>query len=1224
MTTEAPLFLLDGLRENQRRAVLSREPFVVVGAGAGTGKTRTLAARFAWLVVQGLAASEILTLTFTEKAAQEMADRIGATLDQWARELRTRGDAGADRLDDERARIGEAPISTIHAFAYDVVRRNALHLGLPPGTSLPTVPDEEAFWRSAAEALERLDRPWFDVRLPRERAHLALCLDDGKTRSLLESQSVDDVIALARSTAALFGSRDGSPDSLPLSAEAVAALDEEARSLYATRRRAFWRDACAWWGAALEAIEPDGKAKAKVEPLFAALKARWADPDEENLAEAVVSLVRFFQEIAATKGHGAAIYKAAQAELERRSGERFVRLVDFRDALIDRGALQAWMDLGEFDGDRERRARFLGLAALLWALWEEEKRRRGFFGFDDMIRLGRDLLRDHPQGITPFRAILVDEFQDTDVVQDELIAAAARASRASGPCPLFIVGDLKQSIYRFRHAEPDLFADAIARARGKEEGTAYEALTESFRSRSAHLHVVNGLFGHIWREGLTAKRPLPYEELGFPDDLPWWGQRDGASKIPALTLLMEAKDGEAPEGVPEEERDDVARRRLVRALALTLESMRGRPLWDGREGRIREATWRDMALLVPTRSAYGLLEEVLCWERGLPAVFLGRKTFFSRGEVRDAVCLLRALADGEDDRSLAGWLASPFSGLDLREATTLADEASRDGKPLARVVADRRPDVAADLERKRRRALVLGPARLLEELTFRAEPLMALAPYLRRRALANLGRAIDRAREFETARGRSLRGCADYMARGAEEQGSLEEAPVLGEKEDVIRVLSVHAAKGLEFPIVALLGLERSVGQRPRAGLAPSRFVGAALSRGDSDEEPPSKKLHDVLEREDLVEESRRLFYVAATRAQEALILCGLLGGRSREKEAPGLPEGSWLADVASWLAEGRGDTSKEGLYEALREHRLPDGAWLRTETARPRRASAPRRRGTEPPAGEPFLEWTGASAFALFSFCPYAYRLRYRLEMPLEWDSEIYGDDDDPERPWTGREERPGRLAYGNALFGSLVHHLLGRVWNLTPEGLDEALPQASSAEGKRLESEMAREIRPLWRDDAVRRNLTTRLKTFAATEICRNLAEELRLGRLRRETVFAVDLPGGPSLRGAMDLFWDDGTLRLRDFKTGAPSEAGHILYGAQLAFYGLALERLRDKTVEAGLIYLDGREENFPPTDAGATEEAVRAFARTAVAGPFPPRGDRCPFCPWREGCPGRVRP
>lgn len=1226
-TIGEPLSLLEGLRESQQRAVLSVNPLVVVGAGAGTGKTRTLAARFAWLVTRhGIDVTEILTLTFTEKAAQEMADRIGDTLTRWASRLRRLGaEAEADRLDEAVSRLAEAPISTIHSFAYDVVRRNALHLGLPPGTSLPTAPDEEAFWRSVTEALERLDRNWFAERLGGAWEQAAALLDDDGIRSLLEAGRTEEIVALARSTAALFGSRALGPGDLPRSEKEMGTVDDLARRQYRSRHSPLWREACRWWSGAMEAVTPDGKGTSRAEPLFAGMKASWTEPDDDGLAEAVLRLVAFLREAAGSSG--AKIYRAAQAAVESLSEGRFRRLVDLRDALSDNGALEAFFLLGDTERaaeDRRRRALLLALSGLLWALWREEKRRRGLFDFDDMIRLGRDVLRLRPEGTPAFKAILVDEFQDTDIVQGELISAAAEAARRSGDCSLFVVGDLKQSIYRFRHAEPDLFADYIVRARsGAPKGTSYEALTESFRSRSAHLDVVNGLFGHIWREGLTAKNPLPYEALAFPDDLPWWERRDGTTETPHLTLLMEAEDGDAPEGLDEKEIDGSHRRRLARALALTLETMKGRPLWDGETAEARPATWRDMAVLVPTRNAYALLEEVFCWERGLPAVFLGRKAFFSRGEVRDAVCLLRALADDGDDLALAGWLASPFSGLSLETATALTDAALDRQAPLARLLAEREPETASRLERMRRRALVLGPARLLEELTAQAAPFMMLAPYQRRRALANLRRAVDRAREYETARGRSLRGCADYMARGAEEQGSLEEAPVLGEREDVIRVMTVHAAKGLEFPIVALTGLERRKSQGRGESLTPSRFVGIAQAKGDSESPLPSKSLHDALEGEDLVEENRRLFYVAATRARESLILCGLLPPRKSDGKAPDLPRGSWLADVASWLAAERGDPSPEGLYAALREHSLPREAWLAGETVRPRREERPRLRGTTPPQGEPHLEWTGASAFALYSFCPYAYRLRYRLEMPLEWDSESLADDDEPRResPWPQGHPGPGRLPWGAAAFGSLVHHLLGRVWDLTPEGLAGTLPPPESEAAKRLEGDMPRELRPLWRDETVRRGIEERLETFASTDLCRSLASLLREGRLKREHPFRVSLEGGPSLRGAIDLFWDDGILRLRDFKTGAPSEAGDLLYERQLAFYGLALGLLEGKEAQPGLIGLDGKERLFEAADAKATERAVRDFARLAVTGPFPARADRCPICPWREGCPGR---
>lgn len=1218
------LFLLDGLRPNQREAVLSTKPSVVVTAGAGTGKTRTLAARFAWLVTcRGLDVTEILTLTFTEKAAQEMADRIASTLRQWGQALGDTGRADeALRLGEAAARIGEAPISTIHSFAHDLVRRNALHLNLPPGTGLPAPPDEEAFWKAVGEGLDGIDKDWFLSRLGPERKDLAAVLDEPAMETVLARYRPEELIALARSASALFGSRAGRPEDLPGNDEKLKALDERAREEYRRRRLPFWREACSWWSGALDAIAPDERAKNKAEPLFAAMKASWTEPGEEGLAEAVGTLTAFLKEAAGS--NSAKVYRTAQSVIEERSQGRFRRLVALRETLEDKGALEALLLASDGEGaaaDRDGRALLLKLTSLLWALWEEEKRRRGLFDFDDMIRLGRDTLRRHPEGSPAYRAIVVDEYQDTDVVQEELISAAVEASRRRGECSLFIVGDLKQSIYRFRHAEPDLFASHIMRAReDRTSSSSCHSLSESFRSRSAHLNVVNDLFGHLWSRGLTARSPLPYEDLDCPDDLPWWETRDGATETRTLTLLMETD--EKTRGGEEGDNDgwdEVPRRRLARALALALEGMKGKPLWDGGLGAARPATWRDMAVLVPTRSAYGLLEEVLCGERGLPAVFLGRKAFFSRGEVRDAVALLRSLADGDDDVALAGWLASPFSGLALERATALADEALERKVPLRTVLAEREGATAQELLRLRRRALLLGPARLLEELTAQAAPFMILPPYLRRRALANLRRAVDLAREYETSRGRSLWGCADYMARGDRGPGSLEEAPVLGEREDVIRVMTVHAAKGLEFPIVALTGLDRAPSAGRGERLTPSRFVGVLA--GSDGESPPSRALHNALEREDLAEENRRLFYVAATRAQESLLLCGLLPARKKSGEAPSLPEGSWLADVGSWLTK-EGDSSPEGRYEALCRWPLPDEARSFGERTSQAAERKPRRKGTKAPEAKPCLAWAGASAFALYSFCPYAYRLRYRLEMPLHWDGEALSDDETVERTWPSAPKAQGRLPWRASDWGSLVHHLLGRVWDLTPEGLARALPPAGSPRSARIEADLPLFLHPLWQDGPTRQRLAEDLGKLASTETCRRLADLLARGRLERERFFRVDLDGGPSLRGAMDLLWEEAEgIELRDFKTGEPSPAGDILYERQLAFYALALEIQRGKPVRAALIGLDGQERFFALPDRTEREEALRAFARSAVAGPFLPRHDRCRECPWQEGCPGK---
>ncbi len=1082
MSNSGLLALLRTATSSQREAITSNKPFIAVSAGAGTGKTSTLAWRFAWLVATGEAkCDQILTVTYTEKAALEMASRIRATLRSWKEILKATGEKDdnllALRLEDAERRIEEATISTVHSFSMDLIRS----AGPTRGTEshrVPSMPEEEEFWRSVEEALDAVDSEWFAARLRDEKREWASLLREPDFLDVLEEFGTASMIAFARSAIGLFSSHGSCPDDLWLDEVALARRDE--------------------------ALASDGAMADDIAALF---------------------------------------------------------------------------DEGDCELDRRLRLALAKAAALLWAVWETQKENERWLSFDDMIRYAKDIIEEDPSLVRRFKAVLVDEFQDINGVQGAFLESLKRLSGAS----LFLVGDIKQSIYRFRHADPSIFARQIAAARDNENGL-YVAMNESFRTRDALLEVINDLFGFIWRDGVEGRSSIPYEPIEGAKGAPWWSERCSAAGVKPFAILIERGSEETN---AEEEREAAARK-----LGAALSSLKGKDIWDKEKRKARPCEWKDMAVLVPARTSFAALERVLRDEMRLPVAFFSGTRYFSRFEAQDASSLLKALADPSDDLALAGYLLSPFSKLPPHRAIELISEgADNDEKwGLWKLLERREPEVASRLLSLKRLAALEGPSRALAALIDEARAFYALPVHLRIGATLALQRAVDIAREYEAALGPSLEGCAAYLHEATQEGLKAEEVNVDLESEDAIKVLTVHAAKGLEFPVVAVFGLERHFAAHRGESLFPSIPLLASGSRfpdrWGQKNDPVSKEAHHLIEEREGSEEWKRLFYVACTRAQDALLLCGIW-----PKKGGGPKEGTWLHHIFNWL-DSKGEKLEDyaSLDSSDDEGALAERAEKKAPS--PERSAAlalPRQRGGA-------LKVLSATAFSTLRYCPKAFRLKYRQGLPLTWE--------------LPSEEG----ALGGPELGSLAHWILAR-WDFAPESLDRSFLE----KGEHVES-LPPALKAPFSEEASRRQLREWLSGLAEGELGQLLRQKLGMGLLRREVPFRTRV-GETALVGIVDVLWEEeGRIHIWDYKITSLENAPMELYAEQMRFYGLAWHLLHpNRAVKLGLCFLrEGKTEPLECVDFEEIEEAVRESACAGANGPFPPAHARCGSCPWRNFC------
>ncbi len=1172
----------------QLRAITAKGPLTVVSAGAGTGKTWTLAWRFVWTALTRQDVRRILTLTFTEKAAGEMRGRIAGLLSSLEPDLRASKELSCRRAQALQS-LDQAYISTIHGFGARVIGEAGLSLPVEPSPRLLSDPESEEFWSELSGALDRLESGWFIRGMDQDFASAAKkLLGDPDVANAVTRWGPDAVANFARAFEGLMSDLGCTPETI---LDASRKLPDKAFEVLRSSLRCEYSKLGASLAFALD-VDPDKYKASAFSKRFAPFREKWLDRDITDPVNCRAFVDEAAEVVTYARGNFALAVSEAMGE----------DLSEWRKRTLALRPLAELANEGFSEEELRLRSLLTRLAWLCWRKWDAFKAARGSLTFSDMISLAQRALRTEPRYASRFAEVLVDEFQDTNEQQDGLLSAIRAASGAR----LFIVGDLKQSIYRFRHAEPALLEKYIAKARNG--GGDYIDLSVSFRSGEEVLSAVNRRFEKVWKTSLGEGLNVPYQPLKSPRSLesaPSWIDERQRTELPVCVRLME-EFGLDKEGNPSFKREDV-RDGLARRLACLLSDLhlKGAAVWGGKA--LRPVSWGDMAVLTPTRSAYDSLRRAFS-RAGIPAVFSGSRSFYSRTEIRDVCALIQFIADPRDATAAAGFLCSPFSGLPQDEAQALLPKLLPE--PMT-ALARACPDLARRLSDLRRTALMRGPSSAAADLLAHGECLKNVHPLKRAGVVANLRRAVLLLEEYESGVGASPIGAAAYLRRAMRADTPDPEAAVESGG-DVVTVMTIHGSKGLEFPLVTVFGLEYR-GRRGggREGIIPSRSLMAVAS--DFPEEWDVKRecrlaaLHRRLEDRAEYEERQRLYYVALTRARDGLILCGIM-----PKNGEYVSEGD-RSLMSVECAGGEFVSSGEPVSIA------------QVESCRVHNATAD---GSEEAKGADFslvterqrlLSSVSATSFALWSMCPAAWRMRYRQNLDLSWEAE-------------GGEATSSSASAGGAGLGTVAHWILSG-WNFTPGDYHRIL----GLDGGCLRPE----FRGVWRDPRAKDELAGFLASFETVggrELLDRLRASLLAGTLRREFQFRVPLERF-DLVGAVDVFWveNDGSGRparlcVRDYKTTRTPQNGSSrgwmddFYSAQLKFYAFALRRAFPEYAALDLDLAlwnlrEGVERRLEPFAAGEEsllEDALKEQARQAATGPWPENARRCDGCVYAGKC------
>jgi len=818
---------MTGLPVDQDQRDLVRDEHgvsVFVEAGAGTGKTTAMVDRVVAMVAAGwLELRELAAITFTEAAAAELRDRIRSGLDAAAqgRDERVTAPEAQERCAQAVQQVDEAALTTLHGFAQRILAEHPLEAGLPPGFE---VMDD-------IRARVELEQRW--------AAFVDQVFDDGSLRDTLLRG-----LALGMSPGALHGiafalhdHHDRLPPPWvprplpPLSAEPVVrALD----ALLAHRRDDCHNDDD------LLALQIDG-----LVDIRAALGAAIDDLDViEQLA--AVPKVKSSRGQAKCWGVDVKIVRAATAAVDQAVEDvlRAQRLAIF-DTLIGR----------VLDFVRDATV---------------ARRVAGTLEFHDLLVFARNLVRDNADVRATlgarYRCLLLDEFQDTDPLQIELAVLLATDDPDAGskhwsemavrPGALVVVGDPKQSIYRFRRADLRVYHDARARLQLVER-----ALVENFRSVPGVLAFANHIFSKLLEEepGVQAA----HVELH--------AHRDAMGADEPVGVFGAAAEGNVGE-IRAIEAEEVAA--IVRAIKddtwLVEDPVTKEP---------RPAKYQDIALLIPSRTVLPALEDAL--ERAdVPVRVESQSLVFSTAEVRDLLAALSAIDDPTDEVAVVAALRSPGFGCSDAD---LVDFAAHRGR------WDYRRDPPEDLAPEHPVVAALTALRGFWEQRWWRSVSETVEAIVRERRLLELALErrrprdhwrrirylLDQARAWDDVGDASLRAFVAWVQQQADERARVMESVAPEPDHDALRILTVHGSKGLEFPIVVLAGLStlppNPVPPVVWAASGPEFTVGTKIGRTKVETDGYTPANDEETRHEEA--ERLRLLYVAMTRARDHLVV---------------------------------------------------------------------------------------------------------------------------------------------------------------------------------------------------------------------------------------------------------------------------------------------------------------------------------------------------------------
>lgn len=1195
--------------DTQRQVIENRGCNLLVSAAAGSGKTAVLVERIVEMVCGGenpVDIDRLLVVTFTNAAAAQMRERVSRAInDRLAREPEN------EHLQRQSALLYNAQITTIDSFCLFVLRNQFHTIGLDPGFRIA---EEGELKLLRADVLAAVLEDAYKKAEP-AFLHCMEYFSVGSRDEAVEKevQKLYDFAMSMPFPEVWLAERKGDyhvPGDL-LSLPWAALFMEHTR---------FVLQGCAdKMEAAIRLCEePDGpyffgELLEKEREMAKRLLGLCCGSDYDALCAAFGAVV--FERLPSKRDTSVSPAKREAAKALRDSVKE--ALSDLRTQFFGGSAAQVHRQM---EGCQAAVSSLVDLTLAFKAAFDEAKREKNILDFDDIEHFALQiLLRREGGGYVPtetalayrsrFHEILIDEYQDSNMVQEYLLSCISGESE--GRYNRFMVGDVKQSIYKFRLARPELFLEKQEAYGGEAENAKRIDLHQNFRSRTEVIDSVNAVFTRLMgkemggivydeRAALHVGASYPQRENGLSEDV---------SNVTQLLLFREEKD--AALSVKEQEAYGVAAqiKTLLREFQVT----------DKETGTFRRASYRDIVILLRTLSGWDEVFKRVLEEEGIPVHVTSRTGYFAAAEVQELLHFLRILDNPLQDIPLYGVLHSYLGGFSEEEIALVRAAYPKKKYLYDALVAYGGEKITSFLEKisaYREMSVYLSVHELLQVIlreTGYLHDVAARAEGSRRRA--NVEMLLVKAADYEKTSYFGLYHFLRYIEQLEKYEVDYGEAGMQDENADVVRIMSIHKSKGLEFPICFVSGLAAGFRKKEGGGIiAVDVDAGIGVDYVDPERRVKGKNLRKnaialKLRRDSLAEELR-ILYVAMTRAEEKLIMTGVV--KNPEKTAAGLlplrrrkhsllsydvllGQDSFLSLLLGALS---GSRCLDGFYEACGIQTEPDAPDYAVDMA-----LAVKLTGWDYLVGEKVKETVlGMETKRKLLFSDSVETVdenlmtelsrRFSYEYPHGNLRELYTKTTVSELKMAGMQENdetaaklfeekpavpylPKFLRADESVSGSMRGSAFHKVMelfdfkDLTME-VNQNRQAAESLLKEQMENMLLKGRLPQAYYEAVS---VSKLVDFLTGKAALRMAQAARAGKLYKEQPFVMGLPasrlgsGFPTaetvlIQGIIDVFFEeeDGFVVL-DYKTDAVSAAAELVkrYQVQLAYYSEALEQI-----------------------------------------------------------------
>lgn len=1173
--------------KEQQKVIDQRDADILVSAAAGSGKTAVLVERIIQKITDEehpLDVDRLLVVTFTKAAAGEMRERIAAALDKKVQESPQN-----QHFVRQLSLIHKTQITTIHSFCMSLIRDYFYVLGIDPNIA----PGEEGQLSLMREQiLDEILEEAYEKRDP-EFIELVESYSPGRNDKEL-GQYILNLYEKARSHVQPEAWLQDARENLQ-----VETLEDLEKSPMV---KMIWKDASGIFENALailkEALET---AEAEGGPYFYLKQLK---QDEEILngfaeAESFGECCQLFETFEKPRLNGR---RKKTDVIDPKLQERCKGLRNHAYNLVEemRGAY-FYLSMGDILRElkivRRPLEALIGLTEEFMERYSQRKIRENLMDYDDMEHFALRLLIDHwdendnpvPSQIAleksmDFEEIYIDEYQDSNFIQDAILRSVSR--EAEDGHNMFMVGDVKQSIYSFRLARPELFLEKYHRYQGPEKEYQLIELRNNFRSRREVLQFTNDIFYQIMHESLGnieyTKEAALVPTMEFPE----------SSGMTAEILLIDQEE------VSQSEENALALE--ARMIAGKIKEMVGGedPLMvtgeDEQGNRVlRNVCYKDIVILLRSMKGKAEVFQKELMDAGIPAFCDNQTGYFDTVEIRTLLSLLSVVDNVYQDIDLAAVLRSPIIGMTEEDLGWLKIKgksehlygcltAVQDQMPLAKKALNY-------FEHLREEKTCLP----LNELIWLALDESGYFYYAGsmpqgKKRQGNILMLIEQAKAFENNQVKGLFHFVRYMKQRREYNMDFGEASVLGEDQDLVRISSIHKSKGLEYPVVFVSNLHKRFNQQDSSGkiiFHPDYFVGADMI-------DPVHRIRRTtilksmicrqMKKEALGEELRVL-YVAMTRAKEKLILTGI---KTKEIDWNRKKEISYIDLLESnsyydWISKALVHVPTEDFQ--LQIYHLEDFAWQQEKEEIERQLDKQiflaRIAGEEESRQEEIRRLRETFAYQYVNQAETRGQLKYsvseikRMSQTADEEEETMFPAREPEKripKFISQEKKISAVSRGTAVHKVFELLDLGRTYSYGE--LDEQIRLwiSQGAIGEEYD-------KVIWRKDIL---------AFLESDLGKRVRKAASQKKVWKEKQFVMGVPFSEMsedeesssyvvVQGIIDLYFEeeDG-LVLVDYKTDRIKDQDSSIlvrrYKVQLDYYRRALEQMTGKKVKECYIY------------------------------------------------------